>query len=113
MKKTLILTGRSTQYLDYALAAAIALRHFKTADILNMSKDGLPGFLENVDGYSEIVVLGISLTYNQERLAKALAALKKSSVQVFWLSGIAFPASLCQELRQPVKQRFYRRRRIL
>lgn len=40
MNKTLILTGWG--HLDYAFAAALALRHHKSADILGMSKRRLP-----------------------------------------------------------------------
>ena len=74
MEKTLILTG--WKYTDYAVAAALALRHFKSADILGMSRRRLPEYLEGVTDYAEILILGVSLTGDTERLAKALKALK-------------------------------------
>ncbi len=57
MAKTLILTG--WKYGDYAVAAALALRHFKVADILGMSRRRLPEYLEGISGYAEIVILGV------------------------------------------------------
>jgi len=90
MSKTLILTGWG--YQDYAFAAALALRHFKNADILGMSKRRLPEFLESVKGYTEIVLLGIGLSGNPERLAEALKNLKKKKVKVSWISAFDFPA---------------------
>ena len=80
MSNTLILTGR--KYMDYAVAAAIALRHFGIADVLGMSRRRLPEFLEEVSGYSEIAILGVSLTGDIERLAKALKELKNKKVKV-------------------------------
>ena len=59
MGRRLILTG--WKYSDYALAAALALRHFGNAEILGMSRRRLPEYLESVSGYSEIVILGVSL----------------------------------------------------
>ena len=97
MGKTLILTG--WKHPDYALAAALALRHFGTAELLGMSKRRLPEFLEEVVGYKEIVILGISLAGDTERLAKALAALKGKGIQVLWLSGFDFPEWMGDDVR--------------
>ena len=89
MTKTLILTG--WKYTDYAVAAALALRHYGKADILGMSRRRLPEYLEDVTDYTEIAILGVSLSGDAERLGKALARLRKSKVKVLWLSGIDFP----------------------
>ena len=97
MEKTLILTG--WHHIDYAVAAALALRHFKGAAILGMSRRRLPEFLEEVSGYSEIVVLGVSLAGDAERLAKALKALKAKKVKVTWLSGLDFPEWMGDDVR--------------
>ena len=97
MEKTLILTG--WYYIDYAVAAALALRHFKDADILGKSRRRLPEFLEEVTGYAEIVILGVSLTGDAERLAKALKALKAKKVKVTWLSGLDFPEWMGDDVR--------------
>ena len=97
MAKTLILTG--WKYGDYAIAAALALRHFKSADILGMSKRRLPEYLETATAYSEIVILGVSLAGDPERLAKALARLRKENVDVAWLSGLDFPEGMGDDVR--------------
>ena len=89
MARTLILTG--WKHEDYAVAAAIALRHFKDADVLGMSRRRLPEYLEEVSGYEEIVILGVSLAGDAERLAKALASLRKAKVKVTWISAFDFP----------------------
>ena len=97
MANTLILTG--WKYGDYAVAAALALRHFKTADILGMSRRRLPEFLENVAGYKEIVILGVSLTGDAERLGKALRKLRNGNVRVTWISGLDFPECIGEDIR--------------
>ena len=97
MTKTLILTGR--KYTDYAVAAALALRHYGKADILGMSKRRLPEYLEEVDDYTEIAILGVSLAGDAERLGKALEQLKKNKVKILWLSGIDFPEWIGENIR--------------
>ncbi len=97
MATTLILTGRN--YGDYAVAAALALRHFKVADLLGMSKRRLPEFLEEVSGYEEIVILGVSLAGDAERLGKALARLREDNVKVIWLSAFDFPKWMSNDIR--------------
>lgn len=97
MNKTLILTGWG--HLDYAFAAALALRHHKSADILGMSKRRLPEFLETVKGYAEITILGIGLTGNVEQLAKALKDLKKKKIRVVWISALDFPAWMGDDIK--------------
>ncbi|MGI5924449.1 MAG: sigma-54 interaction domain-containing protein [Lentisphaeria bacterium] len=97
MSKTLILTGWG--YRDYAFAAALALRHFKGADILGMSKRRLPEFLESVEGYTDIAILGVGLSGNPERLAEALKNLRKKKVQVVWISALDFPAWMENDIK--------------
>lgn len=101
MAKTLILTG--WKYGDYAVAAALALRHFKVADILGMSRRRLPEYLEEVSGYAEIVILGVSLAGDAERLAKALARLRKEKVKVTWISGFDFPEWMGDDIRSSLE----------
>ena len=67
--KRLSLTGWG--WKDYACAAALALRHFKTGEILGMSTRRLPEFLNDCTGWNEIVILGIGLSGDPELLAKA------------------------------------------
>ncbi|MBO4345985.1 MAG: sigma-54-dependent Fis family transcriptional regulator [Victivallales bacterium] len=97
MTKTLILTG--WKHFDYAVAAALALRHYGKADILGMSRRRLPEFLEDVSDYSEIAILGVSLAGDAERLGKALERLGKNNVEVLWLSGIDFPEWIGESVR--------------
>ena len=101
MAGTLILTGR--KYGDYAVAAALALRHFKAADILGMSRRRLPEYLKEVSGYAEIVILGVSLASDAERLGKALARLRKEKVKVTWISGLDFPKWMGDDIRSSLK----------
>lgn len=101
MAKTLILTG--WKYGDYAVAAALALRHFKVADILGMSRRRLPEYLEEVSGYAEIVILGVSLAGDAERLAKALARLRMEKVKVTWISGFDFPEWMGGDIRSSLE----------
>ena len=58
--ENLILTGWG--WKDYACAAALALRHWKKADIFGMSTRRLPEFLLDASHYKNIVILGIGLT---------------------------------------------------
>ena len=97
MGRRLILTG--WKYSDYALAAALALRHFGNAEILGMSRLRLPEYLESVSGYSEIVILGVSLGGDADRLAADLEALRKRGVKVLWISGCDFPAWIGDSVR--------------
>ena len=97
MNNTLILTG--WKYADYAVAAALALQHYGTADILGMSRRRLPEYLEEAGGYAEVAILGVSLSGDAERLAKALARLKAKNVKVLWISGLDFPEWMGDEVR--------------
>lgn len=97
----LILTGWG--WKDYACAAALALRHFKSADIRGMSTRRLPEFLNEVTGYKEIVILGVGLTGNPELLTKAVAKLTGKGVKISWISAIPFPESLSSELQSKME----------
>ena len=71
--ENLILTGWG--WKDYACAAALALRHWKKADIFGMSTRRLPEFLYDVGQYKNIVILGIGLTGTSVNPARSLVAL--------------------------------------
>lgn len=94
---TLILTGWG--WKDYACAAALALRHFKTADILGMSTRRLPEFLSEVSGYQNIFILGIGLTGDPDLLQKAVSRLVAKGITLRWISALEFPENLSGELR--------------
>ena len=86
----LILTGWG--YPDYAVAAAIALRYYKKAEIKGMSTRRLPEYLNDVNcKYKEIVILGVGLSGDVELLEKALVRLQKNQVRVRWISALDFP----------------------
>lgn len=98
MNKTLILTGWGHD--EYAFAAAIALRHYRSADILGMSKRRLPEFLNEVTGYSEICITGVGLLEDPVLLEKALLNLKKSHVLIRWISALPYPDELGETIRK-------------
>ena len=95
----LILTGWF--WKDYAVAAAVALRHYKKADIFGVSTHRLPEMLNEVGSkYKEIVILGVGLSGNPELLEKALTGLKTNGVHVRWISSIDFPECIGENIRK-------------
>ena len=99
--KTLILTGWG--WNDYACAAALALRHFKVADVYGISKRRLPEFLDEVKGYRQIVILGVGLGDNPALLGKALARLAAKKTEVSWISVLPLPKALGKDARDFLK----------
>jgi len=95
--ENLILTGWG--WKDYACAAALALRHWKVADIYGMSTRRLPDFLNEVEKYQNIVIIGVGLTGNPELLKKALKRLNEKAVHVSWISSIPVPESMLEEIQ--------------
>ena len=85
--------------MDYACAAALALRHHRQADVLGMSMRRLPEFLHDIHGYQDITLLGIGLESNPALLETALARLAKSKAAVRWISALPLPDSLPPALR--------------
>lgn len=92
--KTLILTGWG--HLDYAGAAALALRYYDSkADVLGMSMRRLPEFLDSeAEGYQQIAILGIGLGGNPDILVSALKKLHAAKVKVAWISALQLPEVL-------------------
>ncbi|MBO7165943.1 MAG: hypothetical protein J6V88_00275, partial [Kiritimatiellae bacterium] len=86
MYKTLILTGWG--WKEYSVAAAVALKSLGgDADVIGMSRRRLPEFLESYTGkLKRIIIIGVSLSGDEERLASALKALKKRNIEVMWIS---------------------------
>ena len=94
----LILTGWF--WKDYAIAAAVALRHYKSADIFGVSTRRLPEILNEVGNkYKEIAILGVGLTGDTELLEKGLNQLQKSGVHVRWISALNFPEFISEKIR--------------
>ena len=95
----LILTGWF--WKDYAIAAAVALRHYKKAEIFGVSTHRLPEMLNEVGNkYKEIAILGVGLTGNVELLEKALTKLQKNGVHVRWISSMDFPECISENIRK-------------
>ena len=95
MEKTLIITGWG--WNDYACAAAVALRHWKLAEVRGMSTRRLPEFLAEAAGYKTIAILGVGLTGNPELLRQALAKLARKGTHVIWISSLPAPAGVIPE----------------
>ena len=95
----LILTGWF--WKDYAVAAAVALRHYKKADIYGVSTHRLPEMLNEVGSkYKEIAILGVGLTGDAELLEKTLTKLQKNGVHVRWISALDFPEYIGDNIRK-------------
>ncbi|MEI6423112.1 MAG: sigma-54 dependent transcriptional regulator [Lentisphaerota bacterium] len=91
--KTLIITGWG---LDYACAAAMALQSYPGSDVIGMSKRRLPEFLSEVSGdktgtYDQILILGVSLCAEPDRIVSTLRKLKKQKVRIIWISMYPLP----------------------
>ena len=93
MRKTLILTGWG--WKEYPVAAALALKAVGgDADVAGMSRRRLPEFLELYSQkHKRIIVIGVSLSGDEARLASALKTLKKRNIEVVWISSIDFTPS--------------------
>ena len=88
--KTLILTGWGP--MDYAVAAAIALKGLKgRSDVRGSSRRRLPEILAEETGRTTIYILGVSLGGDLDALAAAFAALAKHKVSVTWVSSFDMP----------------------
>ena len=95
----LILTGWF--WKDYAVAAAVALRHYKKADIYGVSTRRLPEMLNEAGTkYKEIAILGVGLSGDMELLEKALTKLNKNGVVVRWISALDFPEDIGDNIRK-------------
>ena len=94
MEKTLIITGWG--WNDYACAAAVALRHWKLAEVRGMSTRRLPEFLAEVSGCKTIVILGVGLAGNPELFQQALAKLARKGTHVIWISSLPAPAGAAE-----------------
>lgn len=94
--KNLILTGWF--WHDFVCAAALALRNDKNADVLGMSKRKLPDFLNEVDGYKDITIIGVDCSANPELLKNALCRLKKKKVAVRWIGSVRMQEEIQREI---------------
>jgi len=99
-KATLILTGWDSGCHDYAHCAALALRAYPDADVRGVSKARLPEALETARGYTRILILGVSLGGDPQRLARNVSALSKAKVALRWISALPPSASVDDATRK-------------
>ena len=99
----LILTGWG--WKEYPVAAAAALRALGAhADVLGISRRRLPEFLEGYEGDARrILIVGVSLSGDEARLAQALKGLKAKGVKVEWISAKPFTGGQAQQLAPLLK----------
>jgi len=98
----LILTGWGLH--DYAYAAALALRHLVTAEVVGVSRRKLPEMLAELAateklGYERIEIIGVSLAEDPESLMASLEVLSRRGVKVTWLSVMTMAKSIPGEIK--------------
>ena len=99
----LILTGWG--YMDYVVSAAAALKALGgKADVYGVSRRRLPEFLgelaseRGVHRWSNIYILGVSVSGDPDALADALAKLKAKKVSATWISALEMPEDIAEQL---------------
>ncbi len=96
--KPLVIAGIGR--VDYALSAAVVVRHFgvDNSDIFCTSTARLPAHLADFAKAktlpAEIVIVGIGLHAAPEQLLEAVRLLRKSKVPVTWISRVALPDTM-------------------
>lgn len=88
---TLIITGWG--WMEYAASAAVALAGLNgNAEVMGMSKRRLPEFMEEEGGkWKNIILIGMSLGGDEQRLANAIKHNKKTKVT--WISSLPMSPS--------------------
>jgi DNA-binding NtrC family response regulator len=96
MKKTgtLIFTGWDSNGCGYAHCAALALLAHPGATVRGVSRARLPEALEAAAGYARVLILGVSLGGDPERLARSVRALRKQGLSIQWISVLKPSASV-------------------
>jgi len=92
-----IITGWG--WADYACAAAVALRKFKSADVFGMSQRKLPVRLTELSknkncSYKKIIIIGIGMNTDSKMLITAIEKLKKKKIKFIWISAYNLPYKL-------------------
>ena len=107
MEKNLILTGWG--YPEYVVSAAVALKALDgQADVRGISRRRLPEFLSAPDGkWSNIYLIGVSLSGDVPTLANALKKLKAKGVKVMWISSLPKPDWAEEDLNGLMTERIY------
>ena len=98
MEKNLILTGWGIP--EYVAAAAVAFKALSGhADVMGVSRRRLPELLDEIDDtWSNVYLLGVSLSGDVPVLAEALKRLKNLGVKVVWISAFDMPEEFRQDL---------------
>lgn len=106
-KKPLVIAGLGR--VDYALAAAIVVRHYGTdkTDILCTSTARLSHHLQEIasgkDLPSEIIIAGVGIHASIPEMTKAVSHLRKKNIQLTWISKIAAPEEVPEELLAEIR----------
>ncbi len=98
--ETLLLAGWDAEGHPYAHSAALALLAFPDAEVRGVSKARLPEALEAAKGYTRIVILGVSLGGDPQRLARSVSALVQAKVALRWISALPPSASVGDATRR-------------
>ncbi|MBR1837750.1 MAG: sigma-54-dependent Fis family transcriptional regulator [Kiritimatiellae bacterium] len=93
--RTLIVSGLGALE-EYLYAAAIALRARPGAELAFASRQALPDVLASRTqtgeaAFAEVLILGVGLSADPERLESALRAFHRKGAKVSWLSAEGFP----------------------
>jgi len=98
MKQTgmLILTGWDSDAHDYAHSAALALLAYPDAEVRGVSKARFPEALETAKGFTRILIVGVSLGGDPQRLDRSVRSLAKLGVALNWISALQPSASVNQ-----------------
>ena len=109
--KTLVIAGLGR--VDYALSAAAVVRQFDPAstDILCTSTARLAVHLSEIaaerknekNALVRIVIMGVGLHHSPAELLKAVRQLRKCGVSVTWISRVALPEGLPEEISQEIE----------
>ncbi len=91
---TLILTGWDSDSHCYAHCAALALRAYPDAEVRGVSKARLPEALETAKGFAQILILGVSLGGDPQRLARSVRTLAGKGVVLRWISALTPSAAI-------------------
>lgn len=99
-EQTLIITGWDSDRHDYAHSAALALLAHPGAEVRGVSKARLPEALETATGFTRILMVGVSLGGDPQRLARSVRALVKQGTSLRWISALPPSASVDEGTRK-------------
>ena len=94
--RTLLITGWT---VDFACSAVLIRKKNPDADIIGMSKGGLPKYLRDLAGnkglkYDKIHILGIPLNVDEKMLIAACKKLHAKNIELLWLCSYPLPRKI-------------------